>query len=103
MLARAWQRGGDRIGRFRRSLGEETLDTTAEVEDSSGDEGAQALKEQEARTGIDICMGLTLEREAERNKKREGEESQLKSTSHGASLEWGDTELNVKTFEVLFA
>jgi hypothetical protein len=86
MLARAWQRGVDWIGRLGRGLGEETLDATAEVEDSSGDEGAQTLKEQEAGTGIDVCMGLTLEREAERNKKREGEESQLKSTSHGASL-----------------
>ena len=58
-------------------LGEEALDAPAEVEEGSGDQGAQALEEQEAGAGIDVGMSLALEGEAERDKKREGEESQL--------------------------
>jgi hypothetical protein len=78
------QRGVDGIVRLGGSPGEETLEPTAEVEEGSGDHRTQALEEQEAGAGIDVCMGLALAGAAERDKKHGREESQLKSMSHGS-------------------
>jgi hypothetical protein len=75
MLARAGQRGVDRIGRLGRGLAEEIFDATPEVEEGTRDEGTQALKEQEAGAGINVCMGLALEGKAKRDEKHCGEES----------------------------
>jgi hypothetical protein len=86
MLARACQRGIGGIGRLGSGSAEETLESTAEVEEGSGDHRTQALEEQEAGSGIDVRMGLALAGAAERDKKHGGEESQLKSMSHGTSF-----------------
>jgi hypothetical protein len=77
--------GVDGIGRLGGGSAEETLEPTTEVEEGSGDHRTQALEEQEAGTGINVCLGLALAGAAERDKKHGGEESQLKSMSHGAS------------------
>jgi hypothetical protein len=48
------------------------FDAAAEVNERTGDDRADALKDEEAGAWIDIRIGLALKGEAERNKKRQG-------------------------------
>ena len=60
----------DRLDRGRGrwlGFGEKTLDATAEIDQRTGDNRTDALKDQETGAWIDVSMGLALESEAKGN------------------------------------
>lgn len=62
---------GGRCSRWPR-FGEETFDAAAEINQRTGDNRADALKDQEARPWIDVGMSLPLKNRAEGDKKQQG-------------------------------
>ena len=72
---------GGRCGRWPR-FGEETFDAAAEINEHTGDNRADALKDQEARPWIDVSMSLTLKSEAEGDKKHQGNRKIFQLVSH---------------------
>ena len=51
--------------------GEEISYPAAKINQGAGDDRADALKDKQAGAGIDVCVGLALERETECDKKHQ--------------------------------
>ena len=61
---------------------EEIPEAATEVEQRSGEDSADALKDQESRAGIDVSVSLTLKGKAECNKKHQRHCEIFQSVSH---------------------
>jgi hypothetical protein len=68
MIGERGRLNGGRFGRWP-GFGEEILDAAAEIDQRTGDNRADALKDEEAGPWIDVSMSLSLENEAEADKK----------------------------------